>query len=102
MDPLEVTAREYYEHNIKQRLDMTLDDFIKMMELLEQARKILSSDGLYVQRLVGLKNGTTKEDVIDCPYVAKCINEVLRHEDESGAMTRLMVALKDAVRLHDG
>ena len=69
------------EQSLK-RLGLTPDETVRLVDILEDIRKLLDSEKLYVQRFAGLKRNTKKKNPLECHYVHRCMVEWLREPDQ--------------------
>jgi len=67
-------------HNLTElslaQIELTLPQFLSVIELLEKLRILLGEDHLYTQRCIGLAKGTNKEDPLQCGFVLRAMHEM--------------------------
>ena len=77
--------------------DLTKEELLRVVGLLDQLYKLIDKDGLYVQRTAALARSTTKEDPLECRFVAKSLMVGLK--DNPLAISAIRVIIKDLNRM---
>ena len=65
--------------------------FLTLIHPLDELRRLLDEDNLYVQRFAGLLRTTNKSDPFDCKYVSKCLSEFLNQPDNCSKLKQLIL-----------
>ena len=72
-------------------LGLRAQHFLTLIHPLDELRRLLAEDNLYIHRFAGLLRATNKSNPLDCKYVSKCLFELLEQPDNCSKLKQLIL-----------